>query len=178
MRLFLTVVSALWLAVFAIGQAPPAADIPVVTVCEVLKDLPSYRDKSIIVVGLIWGTDEGGWLRADCERRLVTDGYTWSDSMSLTYVVGKTAPPPKLPAQFRWDRKLVAVKLRDVRRTTIRRPGNHERWAAIFGRLEANVPPQTGRDPKGNLRGYGFGHLGESPAQLISEFGHAYKVLH
>jgi hypothetical protein len=177
---FAKILLAACLAGLAIGQAPSAPDIPVVTVCEVLNDLARYKDKSIIVVGVVANTDEGGWLIADCEKRLVTDGYAWQDSISLTYVRGQQDPPPELPEHFKWNNKLVAAKLKEIQRTTKLRPRpENDRWRAIFGRLETRVPPQTYRDPRGNLEGYGFGHLSSSPAQLISpQDRHAWRSLH
>jgi hypothetical protein len=130
------------------------------------------------VVGRSVGTDEGAWLTAECENKLVSDGYTWSESISTAYVRSEHEPPPPLPSAFKWDKKLLASKLREIQRTTKLRPHEHDRWEAVFGRLEARVPPQTFGDPKGNLSGYGFGHLNTSPAQLISEFGRAHRVLH
>jgi hypothetical protein len=166
MRLFRTILCAACLASVATGQTPATPEIPVVTVCDVLNDLAKYKDKSLIMVGRTTGTIEGQWLSADCEKKLVTDGFTWSDSISLTFIVDKTDPPPHLPDQFTWDMKVVAVKLKEVQRTT-RLRGDREGWLAIFGRFETRVPPIVVRRAGGELMGYGFGHLAGSPAQLI-----------
>jgi len=144
-----------------------------------LNDLAHYKDKSIIVVGRRSGTMEGVWLSADCEKKLVTDGFAWPDSISLAYVRSEVAPPPELPDHFKLDSKRIEAKIKELKRTTTLRPrSEHYRWMVIFGRLEAKIPPQTGHDPKGNLRGYGFGHINGSPAQLISpQDRHAYTIL-
>jgi hypothetical protein len=163
-----------------VGQTPVTLQpIPVVTVCEVLNDLGRYNGKSIIVIGKESGTMEGSWLTADCEKKLVTDGFTWDDSISLSYVRGTVEPLPPLPDRFKWNTKLVTVKLQEIQRTTKLRPRpENDRWFAIFGRLETRLPPQTFRDPKGILEGYGFGHLNSSPAQVISpQDRHAYRLL-
>ena len=73
----------LTVCVAAIALAQPAdREIPVVTVCDVLSDLARYNGKSIILVGVSVGTDEGSWMIAKCTRQLVTDGFTWPDSIS------------------------------------------------------------------------------------------------
>jgi hypothetical protein len=166
MRLFVKILSAASFAGLAIGQAPAVPEIPVATVCDVLNDLAKYKDKSLIVIGRTTGTMEGQWLSADCEKKLVTDGFTWSDSISLS-LHGKTEQPPKLPDRFEWDAKLIAAKLKEVQQTTRLRQGGREGWVAIFGRFETRVPPIVVPRAGGELMGYGFGHLAGSPAQLI-----------
>jgi hypothetical protein len=146
------ILSAACFAAIVLAQ-PADREIPVVTVCDVLSDLARYNGKTIILVGLQWGTDEGAWIDAKCERKLVTNGFTWPDSISDVYFAGTTAPPPELPSGFKWKWKLVAAKLRELKQTTKRQHG--EQWAALYGRLEANVPPKTFIDPKresGGLR--------------------------
>ena len=71
--------------------------VPVVTVCEALHDLGRYNGKSIVLVGRFGSTDEGSWLSEDCERKIVTNGYTWADIISTTYPRSKVEPPPGLP---------------------------------------------------------------------------------
>jgi hypothetical protein len=184
MRRLFKVASILGIAAIAphliVGQTPGNDAIPVVTVCDVLKDLGRYNGKSVIVVGRRSGTMEGDWLSADCERKLVTDGFTWPDDISLAYVRNQTEPPPPLPDRFKWDTKLVAAKLKEIQRTTKLRPRpENDRWFAIFGRLETRLPLQAVRcGSKGELCGYGFGHLNTSPAQLIwPEDRRAYRLL-
>jgi hypothetical protein len=73
----------------AFGQAPKVSKggVPVVTVCEALKDLSRYNGKSIVVAGRLANTNEGVWLGEDCERRIVTDGYSWDNIISTTYIL-------------------------------------------------------------------------------------------
>ncbi len=82
--------------------------------CDVLSDLARYNGKSIVLVGASVGTDEGSWMIATCEKKLVTDGFTWPDSISSRYVSGDTGPPPALPAGFEWDTALVDSKLKEL----------------------------------------------------------------
>jgi hypothetical protein len=165
----------------SIGFAQPTDhEIPVVTVCDVLSDLARYNGKSIVLVGLQWGTDEGVWVDAKCDRKLVTNRFTWPDSIAFANYLEEGANPPRLPDQFTWNNKLIAAKLNELKRTTRLSRRNHERWVAIFGRLEANVPPQTFVYPNGDRRGAGFGHLSGAPAQIMLpvDYRKASRTLH
>jgi hypothetical protein len=77
-----------------------------------------------------------------------------------------------LPRGFEWDRELLMAKLKEVQATTtlrIRQEYNYsDKWVAIFGRFETQLPLKVGRGGNGKLMGYGLGHLGIAPAQLIS----------
>ena len=70
--------------------------VPVVTLCEALSDLSRYNGQSIVVVGRFGYTDEGSWLSEGCENKIVTDGYTWDNVISTTYVSSQVQPPPDL----------------------------------------------------------------------------------
>ena len=152
---------------FVLGQP---SDIPVVTVCEVMKELPAYNGKTIVVVGRFGSTDEGAWLSEDCTQQLVIKGHEWSNSISLSDTVGSTQPPPSLPKAFRWNKNMLFKKLTQVKSTTVLRvyPEFHysDKWLALYGRLETHVPLET-LD--------GFGHLNGSPAQLISPQDGVYR---
>ncbi|HUI56977.1 MAG TPA: hypothetical protein VLY04_18505 [Bryobacteraceae bacterium] len=162
-----------------LGQTP---ETPVLTVCDVMKDLPAHKQKTVIVVGRSKGTMEGSWLDQDCATKLITFGYEWSTSISLSYVVQQTAPAPVLPKGFHWDKTLLNQKLDEVRRTTVLEvlPQYHysDEWIAVYGRLETYFPVDSALKPYGfvkpNVRiapgmGHpaGFGHLNGSPAQLV-----------
>jgi hypothetical protein len=140
--------------------------IPVLTVCEALQNLSAYNNKSIIVIGQIVATDEGGWITEDCERNIVTDGYTWGNAISTLYMVGSMAPPPPLPKNYRWDDELLLRKAMNTR--NYKNSRDLGGWAAMFGRLETRIPPRVIKYPNGTIGGLGFGHLGTAIAQLIS----------
>jgi hypothetical protein len=149
--------------IFGQIQEKQKGDIPVVTVCEALQDRSLYNGKAIIVVGRFVGTMEGTWLSENCEHKIVTDGYTWDNSISTAYVVSEVEPPPSLPKGFKWDKELLANKLKELQKTTklqvLKEYNYSDKWVAIFGRFETQSP-LVGR--------FGFGHLNGSPAQLIS----------
>jgi hypothetical protein len=152
----------------AFGQSEPASidKIPVLTVCEVLRNLGIYNNKSIIVIGKFTATDEGFWLYEDCPTKIVTDGYTWDSSISMLYIIGRTDPPPQLPQNFRWNDEVLLQKMKSSR--DYKNPLTREELHARYGRLETRIPPEVFKYPNGSVRGFGFGHLGGSIAQLIS----------
>ena len=158
----------------AFGQTAQVSivGVPVVTVCEALHDLARYNGKSIVVVGRFGSTGEGSWLSEDCERKIITDGYTWANAISTTYSRSEAQPPPGLPKGFKWNEELLTRKLMDVQKTTklqvFKEYKYSDRWFAIFGRFETRLPLQVAVGGSGKLMGYGFGHLNTAPAQLIS----------
>jgi hypothetical protein len=170
------------MGITAIGRAcllllmiPPlhAADYPVVTVCEVLRGLPFYNGKTLIVVGKKSAGSEGSWLSQDCPTNLVSDGVEWGSDISLTYVVDTTKTAPTLPNDFMWDDEGLIGKLNEVKASTKLTSVDRgeyiyeDQWVAVFGRLEKNVPLETNVNRVGQRLRQGFGHLGDSPAQLV-----------
>lgn len=142
----------------AAGLSSGATDepVPVLTVCEALKDTARYDGKTVVVVGRLDSTSEGGWLNAECGFTVRNGGRDFRPSISVTYVVGQVAPPPPLPLGFKWDRGLLREKISEVKRST-KLQYKGERWEAVFGRLETRLPANMA----------GFGHLNGAPAQLI-----------
>jgi len=130
-----------------------ADDIPVLTVCEALIDLPRFDGKSVIIVGRMASTDEGSWISETCGKKIVWDKNEFDPTISTSYVRDRVASPPDKPVGFAWDESVLRQKLEQVKMTTKLRDSN-DRWVAIFGRLETKQP--------------GYGHLGGAPGQLIS----------
>jgi hypothetical protein len=170
------------MGITAIGRAcllllviPPirAGDYPVVTVCEVLHGLPFYNGKTLIVVGKKSAGTEGSWLSQDCPTNLVSDGVEWGSAISLTYVADTNKTAPTLPKDFKWDKEGVMSKLNKVKATTkltALDQGEYiyeDQWVAVFGRLETKVSLETYVNRVGQRMRQGFGHEGDSPAQLV-----------
>jgi len=147
---------ALWL-----GLALPliAADYPVVTVCDVLKDLASYNGKMIVVVGKRTQTGDGAWLAAACPAKLIVNGLVWANQVWLSSTsIENDAPRPSMPHDFKWDDESVIRKLHEVRRATrLRAVDRENEWTAVFGRLETTLP----------LQPPSFGRVGAFPAQIV-----------
>jgi hypothetical protein len=166
-------------AAFAQHGIPSTAGIPVLTVCESLADLSRYDGQTVILVGKLGSTMEGVWLSQRCEHKLVTNEYTWADTISLAYVE-RVEPPPNLPKGFEWNEPELKAKLKEVQKTTelevLKQYHYSDKWYAVFGRFETRLPLQVVRGGGGTLWGYGFGHLGAAPAQLVAD-PHGYREL-
>jgi hypothetical protein len=144
----------------ALDDAPP-----VITVCEALTDLQRYQGKDVIILGKFIHTMEGNWLVAECGFKVKNGGREFGTSISTGYTPDFD-PRPKKPQGFRWDEPLLQQKLRQMTNTT-----KTDQWMAVFGRLETRLPRKlhivalSGKERDAYTNG--FGHLSESPAQLI-----------
>ena len=144
-------------------------NVPIVTVCQALSDRTQFDGKTIIVVGRLFSTDEGIWLRAQCDSPLTIDGHVWPSMMSLTYSRWDLeSPPPEMPKQFAWNTDILRERFALLRESS--KPGpprERARWIAVYGRFETREALFfEGSD--GIPRRYGFGHLNAAAAQLIS----------
>src|SRR5580658_11350201 len=89
----------------AIDQDGTAANsVPILTVCDALRDRVRYGGQVVIIVGRSIGTSEGSWLDEDCGLKLNIEGRAYSATVSTAYVASWFAPPPQKPKAFRWDR--------------------------------------------------------------------------
>jgi hypothetical protein len=135
--------------------------VPVVTVCDLLRDSSVYNGSTVAVVGRYGGTDEGVWLDADCPQKLVQNGIEWHASIALADMMAQSAPP-SVPKGFDWNKRLLREKVAELKPSTHLHaiPEYHYRdqWAAAFGRFETR-PLRSKTD--------GYGHLGGSPARLV-----------
>jgi hypothetical protein len=153
------------LALFG-GTMAKGTEVPVLTVCEALQSRITYNAKLVVLVGRLGSTFEGSWLSEDCEQKLTTEGYTWPNIISMTYIRSETQPP-KLPDDFKWNKSALAEKLARVQKTTKLRQNGKDHWIAVCGRFETRETFRVGRTATGWLAD-GFGHLNGAPAQLIS----------
>jgi hypothetical protein len=163
-----------WRAIFGFGFClggavhMMAAKIPVVTVCEVLSDLPRFAAKQVIVVGRYSRTTEGVWLDQGCGLKVMNGGREFPAIVAATYADSEFSLPPSLPHGFKWDEPLLQQKLNQVKQTTQLRMDKKDRWVARYGRLETRLPHRLRLSDGTYEYTPGFGHLAGSPAQLIS----------
>lgn len=161
------------LATSSVGQR---VDIPVLTVCEALRDLDRLHGQNVIIVGRAASTPEGGWLMEDCDlkihKTILGQDHAFEPAISTAYsTIDTDLPPPLLPDGFKWDDAALQTKLREVMRTTKLRPvprkyrAYRDRWYALFGRFESET--QCSTDGKNTRCMNGFGHEGIAPAQLV-----------
>lgn len=159
------------LFLFAGARAPSQLSErpPLLTVCEAVEDLKRYAGKTVIVVGRYSESEEGAWLSEECGLRIRNGGLDFRPSISTTYVLSDFAPPPSLPAGFKWDEPAMRQKLQQVMRTTelqVLEEGG-DRWVAMFGRLETELARNSRIGDGGYSDRIGFGHLSGAPAQLV-----------
>jgi len=160
------------------GHAQINRDIPVLTVCEVLRDLKLFNGKDVVIVGRSGWTFEGTFLSEDCEPdgRTTIQGNKW---LSLIYVSDEDQRSGRQTG-FHFDEELLRRKLEEVKRTT--RPTSEQkaipksnpfadRWLAVLGRLVSPVKLLPHRPPHAsqskNIPGNGFGANGSVPAKVI-----------
>jgi hypothetical protein len=148
--------------IFGLAGAAALADVPVLSVCDVLDNRLAYNGKTVIVVGRVIRTMEGHWLDQECGKNLVINGYGWRYLISLSYLGSTAKPQPPLPPGFQWDTSLLSSNLKEVQKTTTLRSDGGlrypEEWAAVFGRFDTleRFPGHSG-----------FGHMGGGPARLV-----------
>jgi len=140
--------------------------IPILTVCDALRDPVWYGGQVVIIVGRSAGTSEGSWLSEDCGLKVVVGGRAYSTTISTAYVASWFAPPPQLPKAFTWDKSALQHALDRVKTTT--RLGSESYWGAAYGRLET-APSYEIKIGDGRVaKIVGYGHLNAAAGQLIS----------
>jgi hypothetical protein len=143
-----------------------AGGIPVLTVCQALRDSTRYRGQIVIVVGRSVGTSEGSWVDENCGLDLVIEGRKYPTAISTSYVVSQFAAPPSKPHGFKWDKRLLQRTLADVKRTTRLEYGAH--WVAVYGRLETAATRTIALGAGQIATTSGHGHLSAASAQIVA----------
>ena len=124
------------------------ADAPLVplTVCEVLRDLPAQEGKDIAVLGRFSFREQGRSIHEqECDPAIeLSPPQLWLSEDNNS--------GPRPPANFEFDGVAVARKLLQIkRRTTLGkfRFGNpdYDRWAVIYGKVEARKGEDAKRAP-------------------------------
>jgi hypothetical protein len=131
----LLVMASLCAGLFA--AEPP---LPVVRVCEILRDVPSYDGKVVAVVGRFSFREEGRFLTEKTCDSTKNEGQPGRATILVLYD-SKSAPKP--PHDLYFDRSLVDKQLELIRRQTSLasfRFGSqdYDRWAVVYGRVEMN----------------------------------------
>jgi hypothetical protein len=149
------------------------------SVCDVLRDLPKLNGQIVAVRGAFVATDEGWWLEADnCRDGLQTGDFKWPSHLWLTSPQAIASMDPRLKETqrtawglgeigFRQDKRAFAEFFATVKQRSSDQP---VRIVATFlGLLETykDLTLRIRRYPSGVVAGYGFGHLGASPAQVV-----------
>jgi hypothetical protein len=110
-----------------------SAIVPV-TVCEVVRDLSQYQDKTVAVLGRYSFRQNGRWLaEQSCEDLPVSDAKLW--------LVEDAKDGPKTPSDFEIAAPTLDRKWADMRkRTSLAKfrfgTPDYDRWAVVYGRVE------------------------------------------
>lgn len=140
--------------------------IPVLTVCQVLRNPGQYSGQTVIVVGRSVGTDEGSWLDEECGSKIVIQGRSYEAAISTAYSANDFAPPPRKPKGFKWNKRLLRQALKEVKETTHLERG--ARWYGVYGRLEAEPTRTINLNNGRTATTAGYTHLSAAPAQIIA----------
>lgn len=155
----------------ALGQVPRAANKGVpstLTVCDILNTPLRYDGQLVRIRGSIGATDEGSWFIGEsCSGILVTEGHVWPSQIALVM--------PDIRSELRLHSVDFQFDLESERRikakyAQLRHTVSDECLSWTYNGLF-----ETRRDwskakliyPNGTWRLIGFGHLGESPGQLL-----------
>ncbi len=150
---------------------------PVLTVCEAVRNLGTFRNRTVIVVGVYAWTFEGGFLSENCPERDRRTSRREEQAIQLAAAPGQAV----VPDGFVWDRDLLQAKLKQAQIFTKAPAPEHQaslfgaRWIAVLGTLRA---PSLFRPPRkigDTVRpGNGYGVDGSVPARLLTPEGGEY----
>jgi hypothetical protein len=167
------------------AQPQSGPTVPVLTLCEALRDLDLYRGKQVAVVARAGWTFEGTFLSGKCEAdgRITIQGTSWLSMIAVDWNDPKAHQGAFPVDEVTIRRKLVALKTEyidgeqdtsanrqppDSQPRTIN-PNSH--WVAVFGVLNSPPrlrPPRPGRGPsKRSIPGNGYGANGSVPANIL-----------
>jgi hypothetical protein len=122
------------------GLFAAEAPLPVMRVCEILRDLPNYQGTVVAVVGRFSYRQGGRFLSEKACDSIKAEGQPDRATILVLYD-SKSAPKP--PHDLYFDRGLVDKQLDLIRRQTSLasfRFGSqdYDRWAVVYGRIEMN----------------------------------------
>jgi hypothetical protein len=147
------------------AQERPAESVPVakpLSVCDLLTDPSKYNGHVVAVRGLVTGTDEGAWLKADvaCKKPLTTYGFTWPQYLWL-----EIADTPLIVGRVGFQTDAAALRKIDIETRRMSLDYEKDRIRLTYvGVFET-------RDYKpsdiGINRAYGFGHMNAAPGQIV-----------
>jgi len=128
----------------------PAPDVGVMSVCQLSKDLPAFRDKVVTVRGVYYYG-----LRQECPQKC-TDGL-WPSFIEFQGAEGLSwADLNKALHEVETEAKATGKRF--------------EIWMTVVGRLQTIVKPSPlGPCDRKSWEQGGYGHLGAFPSQITVE---------
>lgn len=133
--------------ILAAGGLACAADpqLSPVGVCEVLRHLTSWENKSAAIVGRYSFRPTGRWVGEQvCDPAAADPPQLW--------IVEDDKGGPRPPERFELDAAAVRLKLAEIERHTalakfrFGSPG-YDRWAVVYGRIEARKGDDAKKAP-------------------------------
>jgi len=131
----------------AAGGFARAADpqLAPVGVCEVLRDLASWENKSAAILGRYSFRPTGRWVSEQvCDPATADPPQIW--------IVEDDKDGPRPPERFEFDAAVMRLKLTEMaRRTALAKfrfgsPG-YDRWAVVYGRIQARKGDDAKKAP-------------------------------
>jgi len=144
------------------ANAQGSRPIPVLTVCETLRNLNVYSGKTVVIVARSGWTFEGTFMNERCEPdgRIVIRGHRWLSMLEVYSTRDDVVQPMKFPV----DENSLWTKLAQVSGYT---ETTDEHWVAVYGRIESPIRlKQKGRNARG-YAGNGYGANGTVPARIL-----------
>jgi hypothetical protein len=146
------------LAMLIASRGTSARDAAVLSVCELSKDFPGFRDKVVTVRGVYYYG-----LRQECAEKCKSG--LWPSFINLEGGTDET-----------WA--ALAKSERDVEAEAKRSGKRFELWVTVVGRLQTRTKRSAlGPCDRKSWGLGGYGHLGAFPAQIIVESFRAVEVL-
>jgi hypothetical protein len=153
---------ALFFAALSLLAAPRRPAIPAISVCRALDDRLRLNGKIVSIRGYEESTDEGSWLKSDCDAHVTTGGHVWPDliwlSTSHQHAAREIAFQTDMDALQRFG---------DATAKAARSGRKYRAWVTYEGLFETEGGVEAGDDKVGPDQGVGFGHLNGAPAQLV-----------
>jgi hypothetical protein len=133
----------LLLCAFAAASDPPP--LAPVTVCEILADLPAHEGKNYAVLGRYSFRRDGRWIGEDA-----------CGSAPGTLSLNEDPSAPKPPGDLDLDTTVLNKKFAEmVKRTVLGKfkfgTPEYDRWAVVFGRVEARKAEDHSRKTAADL---------------------------
>jgi hypothetical protein len=132
------------------------------SVCDVLQNYTRYREQMIEVRGEWTGPGLGPTTNCQPFKTTKTGDFVWLSGIWLVLPVQKNEIDT--PANWAVEEPAYRRAADKLRATNL---DKQEIIATIAGRLEANDLRHVVRRVDSNLLPYGYGHLGQFPAQLV-----------
>jgi hypothetical protein len=140
-----------WACIVTMGADQPVTPMGV---CEVLRDIPALAGKDLAVVGRYSFRADGRWMSEQaCDAPAAAPPELW--------LVEDSKEAPRLPEHFEIDAIALHKKLLEIeRRTSLGKfrfgTPDYDRWAVVYGRVEARKGDQAKKAPANLLfRGSG-----------------------